>query len=237
MRQAQDSEIIRLSMWVREGKPLAQFPATGSQVMIITPSQVVAGMYDWADQILCATNDKRNTINECMRQIKGFGPKPQIGDKIISLRNQWDFFSNGSNNPSPLINGTIGTIQAMDHSFIYTPHWICDKAIPVLYTTMIDGSNNQFNYIPIDYKALTTGKKFLTEKQEFQMKKSNKCSDPPFEFTYAYGITVWKAQGSEWDKILGYEESFPRDKETHQRCAYTLITRAKERLVYVVNRT
>ena len=26
MRQAQDSEIIRLSMWVREGKPLGQFP-------------------------------------------------------------------------------------------------------------------------------------------------------------------------------------------------------------------
>ena len=26
MRQAQDSEIIRLSMWVREGNPLSQFP-------------------------------------------------------------------------------------------------------------------------------------------------------------------------------------------------------------------
>lgn len=233
MRQAYDSEIIRFSMWIREGKPINEFPASGSQVMMVRPEETVSGMYDWADQILCATNARRNAINTYMRQIKGFGEEPQVGDKIISLRNQWEFFSSGFADPAPLTNGTIGVIQHADRTYITPPYWICEKSIPVLYTTMIDENNDRFDYIPIDYKALTTGEKFLTGKQEFQMRKSNKCPDPPFEFAYAYGITCHKAQGSEWDKVLVYEERFPFEKEEHARWAYTAATRASEKLVWV----
>lgn len=233
MRQAYDSEIIRFSMWIREGKPINEFPASGSQVMMVRPEETVSGMYDWADQILCATNARRNAINTYMRQIKGFGEEPQIGDKIISLRNQWEFFSNSISEPAPLTNGTIGTIQRADRTYIRPPYWICEKNIPVLYTTMIDENNDRFDYIPIDYTSLTTGEKFLTGKQEFQMRKSNKCPDPPFEFAYAYGITCHKAQGSEWDKVLVYEERFPFEKEEHARWAYTAATRASEKLVWV----
>jgi exodeoxyribonuclease-5 len=67
MRQAQDSEIIRLSMWVREGKILSQFPVLGEQVQIVDSNSVVDGMYEWADQILCATNSKRHEINNFVR--------------------------------------------------------------------------------------------------------------------------------------------------------------------------
>ena len=49
MRQAQDSEIIRLSMWIREGKPINLFPCSNQQVMIVKPRDVVTGMYEWAD--------------------------------------------------------------------------------------------------------------------------------------------------------------------------------------------
>ena len=234
MRQAYDSEIIRFSMWIREGKPINEFPASGQQVMFVKPEEIVTGMYDWADQILCATNAKRNAINVNMRQIKGFGPEPAIGDKIISLRNQWEFFSNSLSDPAPLTNGTIGVIQNTDRYDMTLPYWISEKKIPILYTNMIDENGDVFNYIPVDYTSLTTGEKFLTGKQEFQMRKNPKCPEPPFEFAYAYGITVWKAQGSEWDKVLGYEESFPYDKDTHQRCAYTLATRAREKLVYII---
>ena len=237
MRQAYDSEIIRFSMWIREGKPINEFPATGQQVMFVKPEEIVTGMYDWADQILCATNAKRNAINMNMRQIKGFGPEPAVGDKIISLRNQWEFFSNSIVDPAPLTNGTIGVIQSTDRYDMSLPFWISDKKIPILYTNMIDENGDVFNYIPIDYTSLTTGEKFLTGKQEFQMRKNPRCPDPPFEFAYAYGITVWKAQGSEWDKVLGYEEPFPYDRDTHQRCAYTLATRAREKLVYVIQDT
>ena len=49
MRQAQDSEIIRLSMWIREGKPISNFPCSNKQVMILKPNEVVTGAYLWAD--------------------------------------------------------------------------------------------------------------------------------------------------------------------------------------------
>ena len=232
MRQAYDSEIIRFSMWIREGKPIEEFPASGQQVMLIRPNQIVTGMYEWADQILCATNAQRNNINNFMREIKGFGPEPEVGDKIISLRNQWEFLSNDFEDPAPLTNGTIGTIETAFKRDLTVPFWICDKKIPVLSTTMIDDNGDTFNFIPIDYTSLTTGEKFLTGKQEYQMRKSDKCGDPPFEFSYAYGITCHKAQGSEWGKVLVYEEKFPYDKTEHARWAYTAATRASEKLVW-----
>ena len=235
MRQAYDSEIIRFSMWIREGKPIHEFPASGQQVMMVKSNQIVTGMYEWADQILCATNAKRNAINQFMREIKGFGPEPEVGDKIISLRNQWDFLSNDWEDPAPLTNGTIGTIEAAMRRDITVPFWICDKKIPILNTTMIDENGDKFDYIPIDYTSLTTGEKFLTGKQEYQMRKSDKCGDPPFEFSYAYGITCHKAQGSEWGKVMVYEERFPFDKTEHARWAYTAATRASEKLVWVTD--
>ena len=233
MRQAYDSEIIRFSMWIREGKPINEFPASGQQVMFVKPEEIVTGMYDWADQILCATNAKRNAINMNMRQIKGFGPEPAVGDKIISLRNQWEFFSNSVADPAPLTNGTIGVIQNTDLYNMTVPFWISEKKIPILYTNMIDENGDVFHYIPVDYTSLTTGEKFLTGKQEFQMRKNPKCPDPPFEFAYAYGITCHKAQGSEWGKVMVYEEGFPYEKTEHARWAYTAATRASEKLVWV----
>ena len=235
MRQAYDSEIIRFSMWIREGKPISKFPTSNKEVMLITPSEVTTGMYEWADQILCATNATRNSINTSMRQLKGFGPEPQIGDKIISLHNQWEFFSNNIIEPSPLTNGSIGIIQKANLAQATLPFWICKQPVPVLYTTMEDESKEIFTRIPIDYTALTTGEKMLTGKQEYQLRKAKGYIEPPFDFAYAYALTVWKSQGSEWDKVLGYEERFPFDAETHRKCAYTLATRAKEKLVWVIN--
>lgn len=49
MRQAQDSEIIRFSMWIREGKSLISYRPEGKQVKVYDKSQVIPEMYDWAD--------------------------------------------------------------------------------------------------------------------------------------------------------------------------------------------
>ena len=53
------------------------------------------------------------------------------------------------------------------------------------------------------------------------------------EFDFGYAITCWKAQGSEWDKVLVYEENFPSDVDSHARFLYTAITRAQNKLVLV----
>lgn len=231
MRQAQESEIIRLSMHVREGKPLEEFKCEGNQVQIFTPDQVVSGMYDWADQILCATNATRTEINNFVRQQKGFGEEPQIGDKIISLRNHWEEFSlSGS---WALTNGAIGTIVNCSSASYSVPRYILDKPVQFLWTTMQLEDDDVFNMLPVDYIGLKTGQSPLTSRQQYQMSMNKRCVDPPYEFAYAYGITCHKAQGSEWDKVLVFEEKFPFDPEEHKRWLYTAITRAKEKLVIV----
>jgi DNA helicase IV len=89
-----------------------------------------------------------------------------------------------------------------------------------------------FSGLPIDYLALTTGKPALDNKQSYQLVKSKK-GVPPFDFTYAYAITTHKAQGSEWGKVLIFEEGFPFDAEEHRRWLYTAVTRASEKVVII----
>jgi exodeoxyribonuclease-5 len=232
MRQAQESEIIRLSMHVREGKPLSTFEAKGEQVKIVSPHEIIAGMYDWADQILCATNAKRTFINDFVRKQKGFtSPEPQIGDKIISLRNHWDTLSESGT--WALTNGAIGTITNYNIDKKVFPRYITTDVIDYMMTDMKLEDDDQFIHLPIDYKCLKTGTLALSNKQMFMIAKNQTLPEPPYEFAYAYAITCHKAQGSEWDKVLVFEEGFPFDKTEHRRWLYTAITRAKEKLVIV----
>ena len=53
----------------------------------------------------------------------------------------------------------------------------------------------------------------------------------PREFAFGYAITGHKAQGSEWNKVLVIEETFPFDRTEHARWLYTSATRASSRLV------
>ena len=230
MRQAQDSEIIRLSMWVREGRPLNSFPCRNEQVRFLSPSELNTGVYAWPDQIICATNAKRNYINDLIRQGKGFGPEPCVGDKVISLRNHWEFFS--QTGTWALTNGSIGTIEDYDIESIYIPRYISEKPVSYMRTTIKLEDGDKFHEVPIDYQCLTTGVPTLDNKQMFLLNKDKFAPEAPYEFAYAYCITGWKAQGSSWPKVLLYEENFPFGEE-HKKFLYTGITRASEKLVVV----
>ena len=231
MRQAQDSEIIRLSMWIRENKSLNSFPCSKEQVQLFNLNEISIGMFNWADQILCATNEKRIAINDIVRKSKGFGEEPELGDKIISLKNHWSVSS--SSGGLALTNGSIGTIQKITKQQMFLPIHIYDRSVPVLNTDISLEDNNEdgFNDILIDYKCLTTGTPTLTPHQIFLMKKREIM--PPYDFAYAYAITTHKAQGSEWDKVLVFEEKFPFNPEDHKRWLYTACTRASKKLVII----
>jgi exodeoxyribonuclease-5 len=232
MRQAQESEIIRLSMHVREGRPLDTFNAEGAQVKIVTREEVSPGMLKWSDQILCAMNKTRTDINLAMRNFDGRGTEPEVGDRIIGLSNHWDFFSADGD---PLTNGSIGTISRIKPIECALPYWLYpERMMKILSIDMSTENADNYCCIPVDYKALTTGQKTLTGEQEFKLRRSKKIMVPaPFEFAYAYAITVWKAQGSEWEKVVLYEENFPFDREEHKKYLYTGITRAQDKLIVV----
>ena len=232
MRQAQESEIIRLSMHIRAGQPLSSFNAAGAQVRIVSREEVGPGMLKWPDQIICAMNKTRNDINQAIRSFDGRGSEPEVGDKIIGLTNHWHFFSTKG---EPLTNGSIGTITRLQSINCNLPSYIYpERKITILDTDIASDDDEIYNQIPIDYLALTTGQKTLTGEQEYKLRKSKKIIIPaPFDFAYAYAITCWKAQGSEWDKVLLYEENFPFDKEEHIKFLYTGCTRASEKLIVV----
>lgn len=229
MRQAQDSEIIRLSMWVRQGKPLKRFPVRNEQVMFLDKQDVTPDVYNWADQILCATNKTRNEVNNIVRESLGFGQHPEVGDRIISEHNHWDFCANNV----ALTNGSIGIIDKMSVKNVYYPKWIKQGRVPLLTVNMEDEDGVYYENMPIDYNKLLTGESTFDIRQIMQIKKAKRSPPEPFEFAYAYAITCWKAQGSEWDKILLLEENFPFDYETHKKFLYTGITRASQKLVVV----
>ena len=52
------------------------------------------------------------------------------------------------------------------------------------------------------------------------------------EFDYGYALAVHKAQGSQWDNIVLFDESFAF-REHRARWLYTGVTRSAERLTLV----
>lgn len=230
MRQAQESEIIRLTMDIRENKPI--FPQHGNEVVVVNKALLTTGMFEWADQIICGTNNMRISINNQMRDLLGRQGAPKDGDKIICLRNYWDVFAD---NEDPLVNGTIGYLENSFESFVCIPMRFkqsCD--IDVITGNFISDSNAKFSGIDMDKKMILTGEKSIDWKTAYEINKNPLTRGLiPLEFTYGYAITCHKSQGSEWDKVLVVEESFPFNKEEHARWLYTACTRASEKLVLV----
>lgn len=228
MRQATESEIIRLTMDIRNYKAPCYFK--GKEIQVLKPNEVVDGMYHWADQIICATNRKRMEINNYMRQAAGRGVEPESGDKIICCRNCWDKVDITGDNA--LVNGTIGTLGEFAAGFQSYPIFGFPE-VPVMNAQILT-NDGIFEEVIMDYQALKEGKPFLTSEQAYQIYRRPDLKNlEPVEFNYGYAITGHRAQGSEWDKVLVFEEHFPFDKEEHARWLYTACTRSASKLVLV----
>ena len=257
MRQAQESAIIRLSMHIREGKDFRTFPTVSGEVGIIPHKYMFDGedvALLQADQIICGTNAERNRINKKVRELMGRGPEPEIGDKIIGLDNHWDDISVEGN---ALTNGAIGTINEyeMKEQF-YPASNIKFKDFPesskIMYTDFDTEDGDAFLNIPIDYHCITTGDPLLTPKQEGTISSYNRgvtakslrtgdygmmnyLKTIPYHFNYGYAITCWKAQGSEFPLVIGYDAGWLKKKsaEEYQKYLYTLVTRTQKTLILV----
>lgn len=235
MRQAVESEIIRFSMHIREGKSISSYKAENKEVMMIPRAALSNDMLLWADQCLCATNRTCGQLNDRMRQSLGFSDGPQIGDKILNRHNEWEILSNLGN---PLTNGVIGYIQDyVELQNIEYPGWVRKQYgktfnIPVFWCNMSgDEENENFTDLVMDSKMILEGSENLSGREKFLLSKHKLLI--PLTFTYGYGITVWKAQGSQWNKVLLISENWPTDKELYKRYMYTGCTRAVNKLVVI----
>lgn len=231
MRQAKESEIIQLTMKIRNKEPIENFK--GKEVQILSKEELNTGMLQWADQILVATNATRKHINQQMRELYGRCGNPTDGDKVICCRNYWDIMGRNGNS---LINGTIGHLKNPYETFFMLPTYLKpdNPKIDLIKTEFISEMGESFGLVSMDKKLILEGDKSIDFKTSFKIGKNPKYSSLlPLEFEYGYAITTHKAQGSEWEKVLVIEENFPFDKEEHARWLYTACTRSSGKLVLI----
>ena len=229
MRQAQESEIIRVSMDIREGKDLSLLD--GKEVKVFDKSQFTSDMMLWADQVLVGTNATRINLNNTMRDMLGRSGGPQEGDKVICLKNEWDIVAD---NFDPLVNGTIGFLKNPYSTFVSVPRFLGGHRFDVLQSDFITDGGATFTDLNMDKKMIMTGEKCCDWKTAYAIGRNQAHKYKlPKEFTYGYAITCHKSQGSQWDKVLIVEEKFPFDKTEHARWLYTAVTRAADKAVII----
>ena len=226
MRQAAESEIIRLTMDIREGNALKPF--LGNEVRIVGREELLEpGFLAWGDQIICGKNETRHQINTIMRKIKmqTDQTEPLVGDRIICLHNEWECINLTGD---ALVNGLSGTITGLEYT---NDNPFMEKTPLIDFKPDIDDSDT-FKGLEADYKIFTEHVPTVTKETFKKIPKFYR----PKEFDYGYCITCHKSQGSEYDKVIVLEEYLRGEsKDGHSRWLYTAATRAAKKLIIVRN--
>jgi exodeoxyribonuclease-5 len=202
-RQAQDDPIIRLSAEVRNGGKLAY--GQYGETRVIRRDALEADAVLGVDQVLVGLNRTRRLYNRRIRDLLGIKePLPVAGDRLVCLRND---------RTKGLINGSlwrVDSLQAMRKDFVrmtLKPEDDLGRAsakVAVL-RQFFEGGEAEIPYP--------------------QRRESD-------EFDFGYALTVHKAQGSQWDDVMLFDESYAFG-ENRNRWLYTGLTRAAKRLTLV----
>ena len=234
MRQAAESEIIRLTMKIRNGESIPIM--NGKEVIVIPRKELVTGHLTWADSIITATNATRHGITQQMRGILGFEVALCEGEKVICKRNYWE---DCNDEGDALVNGTIGKVENCFESFVRIPSYIKNDRhdLPTVMCEIVPDTGSPFSGVNIDKDFLLKEVPCVDWRVAYQIGKlRERIGDIlPKQITYGYAITGHSAEGSQWPKVLVLEESFPFNREEHKRWPYTCCTRPEEKLVLIKN--
>lgn len=216
-RQALESDIIRVSMDIRQGRSIdINCPLYGygnSQFSKMNKECLPYEVWLEFDQVITGKNESRQRINRYFRTQAGRkGWWPEDGEKLICLKNEKD-------TGVSFING----VQASSLSNFYFNKDIQELMGDLLYEGAIASSQPFYRY-------------------PFQAHYDKQAVEEPYfsrsgsrEFDYAYAITVHKSQGSEWDRVLlADDQMMTGQREFRQRWLYTAVTRARKELVWLI---
>ncbi len=203
-RQAADNPIIRLSEIVRTGGELKEGAYGESRV--VRRAEIDAAKVLASDQVLVGVNRTRRAYNQRIRDLSGFAePLPVAGDRLVCLRND---------RTKGLINGGLWRVEAL--------------------------GGVQKNFVKMTLRSEDEGARASTVKvavlKQFFEGTEGELAWPlrreSDEFDYGYALTVHKAQGSQWDDVMLFDESYAF-REHRARWLYTGLTRAARRLTVV----
>jgi exodeoxyribonuclease-5 len=203
-RQAENDPIVRLSMDIRAGRRIE--PGTWGLTQVVRRTELDPQRVLDADQLLVGRNVTRRAYNGRIRERRGLTePLPVAGDKLVCLRN---------NRQKRLFNGGLWAVK----------------------TRKVRRSTLSMSIMPDER---------IARDEEIDVKVRKECFAGGLdelewsvrrhfdEFDFGYVLTVHKAQGSQWDDVVLFDESFAFP-EHRARWLYTGVTRAAKRLTLVV---
>jgi exodeoxyribonuclease-5 len=204
-RQASDNPIVHLATQVRNGIKLKHGAYGESRIVQkISSTDAVT-----ADQILVGRNATRDDMNKRVRRLLKIGDEyPIVGDKIICLKNDRD---------RAIFNGGMFKVAQL----LATKH-------KTNFLHMRVNPEDGDDLLPVMVKVHRSFFNDDVPKPDWKLLKGSQ------EFDFGYAITCHKSQGSQWNNILIYDESWCF-RDQWERWLYTAITRASEKVTIVAN--
>lgn len=240
VRQAADNPIIQIACMAREGKDIP-YGNYGDSVCVLPKNALSLRerkrLFLKADQIICGRNSTRAAINAEVRRYKGIAETaflPTEGEKVICTLNDWEKpLDEGKR--FHLVNGVIGTARDVRESVdaLATMEFQADfmqSGVKVPFDTGIFTTGKYRHHY--GNRAITLSDGTVVHEYDFAMlRRFRAVSDEPIcRFEFAYAVTCHKAQGSEFDFVVVFDESRVFGEE-RARWLYTAVTRAKEKLL------
>lgn len=197
-RQAKESAVLRLATHIREGGSLSGFDPAPG--VEIDPAERPTSALA-ADQVLVGLNKTRHDSNRRMRDLKNRATQlPSDGDRLVCLRNERE---------RGLFNGS---------------QWVVVDASPSGDKTMeLTVRSEDDNRVVVTEAWLHY---FDGRREEIENAGDKRRRHS--EFDWGYALTVHKAQGSQYRRVLVVDESRRIPGIEPRRWMYTAITRSKE---------
>jgi exodeoxyribonuclease-5 len=208
-RQAETSAIIRLATLARQSVPIP-YGEHDDFVWKMRCSDIGPHQFLKGGQVICGRNATRLFLNTAMKQAAGFpGAYPRgLGEKIICLKNRHDL---------GLVNGMF-----LDLSDIRDESPLAFSAsVRTEDGTSVPGRQWFYKGHFDDHVAYDAER----------LRRDWRDMRGLVESVWGYAITCHKAQGSQWENVIVYDDGLGRTAEDRARWLYTAITRAEQGLV------
>lgn len=235
-RQAGDSSILDIARLARAGEHIdygddkcgvsvkdGSFQK-GKMELALRKAKLTMEQVASFDQIICGRKVTRNTINQMMRDylgITGKYPSGAAGEKLIVTRN-YDRGDVSIPNGSTITVESAGRDGTIQVSGVGKPIDIEAKV------TSIDGDE-----VNIDGHSLwRLPFEDVLEEDRDRRRTEALWAKSCIQAEWGWAITAHKSQGSQWDKVLVFDESWAF-REDKAKWLYTAITRAAKELTIV----
>lgn len=165
--------------------------------------------------VLCGRRATRATWNKIVRQARGLHDEARavrVGDRVTCLRNSLTTY-----------NGMIGTVTHVEP--------LADQRFADI-TVQPDGGADEH---PVTSRAplVQFGRADNLTADELRILRRDAGGTGLLPWDWAYALTVHKAQGSGFPRVVVMEEKLPGGDEKHARWLYTAVTRAESKLLVI----